>query len=114
MTAIETKVFLTHTGETLISLRQRQGKVNKQPIYCPGWLLLSQTLQLNMSLSSFVLVLVRIITITNDSDFTKTESSNDLHETQKYKHLWVECENCYGLNYKNIEIKNEYLFPKIK
>nr|YP_009766353.1 acetyl-CoA carboxylase carboxyltransferase beta subunit [Goodia macrocarpa]QIS96805.1 acetyl-CoA carboxylase carboxyltransferase beta subunit [Goodia macrocarpa] len=37
---------------------------------------------------------------TNDSDFTKRESSNDLDETQKYKHLWIECENCYGLNYK--------------
>lgn len=43
-----------------------------------------------------------IITSTNDSDFTKRESSNDLDETQKYKHLWVECENCYGLNYKKI------------
>nr|WFG53280.1 acetyl-CoA carboxylase beta subunit [Alhagi sparsifolia] len=39
---------------------------------------------------------------TNDSDFTKRESSNDLDETQKYKHLWIECENCYGLNYKKI------------
>nr|YP_010163386.1 acetyl-CoA carboxylase carboxyltransferase beta subunit [Parochetus communis]QRI61178.1 acetyl-CoA carboxylase carboxyltransferase beta subunit [Parochetus communis] len=37
---------------------------------------------------------------TNDSDFTKRESSNDLDHTQKYKHLWIECENCYGLNYK--------------
>nr|UXL83889.1 acetyl-CoA carboxylase beta subunit [Dermatophyllum secundiflorum] len=44
-----------------------------------------------------------IITSTNhtkDSDLTKRESSNDLDETQKYKHLWIECENCYGLNYK--------------
>nr|YP_010831335.1 acetyl-CoA carboxylase beta subunit [Caragana tragacanthoides]WFG49554.1 acetyl-CoA carboxylase beta subunit [Caragana tragacanthoides]WQB61593.1 acetyl-CoA carboxylase beta subunit [Caragana tragacanthoides]WSP03174.1 acetyl-CoA carboxylase beta subunit [Caragana tragacanthoides] len=41
-------------------------------------------------------------TNTNDSDFTKRESSNDLDETQKYKHLWTECENCYGLNYKKI------------
>lgn len=32
----------------------------------------------------------------NDND----ESSNDLDITQKYKHLWVQCENCYGLNYK--------------
>nr|UWV18912.1 acetyl-CoA carboxylase carboxyltransferase beta subunit [Anthyllis barba-jovis] len=38
----------------------------------------------------------------NDSDFTKREGSNDLDETQKYKHLWIECENCYGLNYKKI------------
>lgn len=37
---------------------------------------------------------------TNDNDLTIRESSNDLDETQKYKHLWVECENCYGLNYK--------------
>uniref|UniRef100_UPI0030E04A92 acetyl-CoA carboxylase beta subunit n=1 Tax=Hedysarum lehmannianum TaxID=1402432 RepID=UPI0030E04A92 len=41
-----------------------------------------------------------IITSTNDSDFTKRESSNDLDETPKYKHLWVQCEDCYGLNYK--------------
>nr|WRY70169.1 acetyl-CoA carboxylase subunit beta [Viburnum tinus] len=31
----------------------------------------------------------RIRTSTNDSDLT-----------QKYRHLWVQCENCYGLNYK--------------
>nr|QVX31088.1 acetyl-CoA carboxylase beta subunit [Sesbania drummondii] len=46
-----------------------------------------------------------IITSTNDandSDFTKRENSNDLDETQKYKHLWIECENCYGLNYKKL------------
>nr|YP_009769765.1 acetyl-CoA carboxylase carboxyltransferase beta subunit [Templetonia retusa]QIT00467.1 acetyl-CoA carboxylase carboxyltransferase beta subunit [Templetonia retusa] len=44
-----------------------------------------------------------IITSTNDtnvSDLTRKESSNDFDETQKYKHLWIECENCYGLNYK--------------
>ena len=44
-----------------------------------------------------------IITITNDrnhNDLTRRKSSNDLDETQKYKHLWIECENCYGLNYK--------------
>lgn len=37
-------------------------------------------------------------TNTNDSDLTK--SSTDLDVTQKYRHLWVQCENCYGLNYK--------------
>nr|YP_010163053.1 acetyl-CoA carboxylase beta subunit [Millettia dura]QRI60845.1 acetyl-CoA carboxylase beta subunit [Millettia dura] len=38
---------------------------------------------------------------TNDNiDSTRIESSNNLDETQKYKHLWIECENCYGLNYK--------------
>nr|YP_010223265.1 acetyl-CoA carboxylase subunit beta [Euphorbia peplus]UCL27258.1 acetyl-CoA carboxylase subunit beta [Euphorbia peplus] len=39
-------------------------------------------------------------TSTNDSDLALRESSNDLDITQKYKHLWVQCENCYGLNYK--------------
>nr|WBN97143.1 acetyl-CoA carboxylase beta subunit [Begonia sp. RBGE:20160139] len=34
------------------------------------------------------------------SDFTRTEGSNNLDLTQKYRHLWVQCENCYGLNYK--------------
>ncbi|KAL3497719.1 hypothetical protein ACH5RR_040451 [Cinchona calisaya] len=35
-------------------------------------------------------------------DLTITESSNDLNITQKYRHLWVQCEDCYGLNYKKI------------
>nr|YP_010272509.1 acetyl-CoA carboxylase carboxyltransferase beta subunit [Astilbe koreana]UKE80492.1 acetyl-CoA carboxylase carboxyltransferase beta subunit [Astilbe koreana] len=39
-----------------------------------------------------------IRTSANGSDLTK--SSNDLEVTQKYRHLWVQCENCYGLNYK--------------
>uniref|UniRef100_UPI0030FF36F6 acetyl-CoA carboxylase beta subunit n=1 Tax=Anaphalis pachylaena TaxID=1209467 RepID=UPI0030FF36F6 len=34
------------------------------------------------------------------SDQTIRESSTDLDVTQKYRHLWVQCENCYGLNYK--------------
>nr|YP_010010097.1 acetyl-CoA carboxylase beta subunit [Fagus japonica]QNU39983.1 acetyl-CoA carboxylase beta subunit [Fagus japonica]QNU40065.1 acetyl-CoA carboxylase beta subunit [Fagus japonica] len=37
----------------------------------------------------------RDLTITE----TETENSNDLDLTQKYRHLWVQCENCYGLNY---------------
>nr|YP_009767591.1 acetyl-CoA carboxylase beta subunit [Duparquetia orchidacea]QIS98209.1 acetyl-CoA carboxylase beta subunit [Duparquetia orchidacea] len=37
---------------------------------------------------------------TNDSNLTRRESSNELNETKKYRHLWVQCENCYGLNYK--------------
>jgi len=41
-----------------------------------------------------------IRTNTNRSDLTIKESSNDLDITQKYRHLWVQCENCYGLNYK--------------
>nr|YP_010181292.1 acetyl-CoA carboxylase beta subunit [Ophiorrhiza densa]QVD42855.1 acetyl-CoA carboxylase beta subunit [Ophiorrhiza densa] len=34
------------------------------------------------------------------SDFTISESSNDSDVTQNYRDLWVQCENCYGLNYK--------------
>nr|ATL60121.1 acetyl-CoA carboxylase beta subunit [Sipanea sp. Rova et al. 1981] len=43
-----------------------------------------------------------IQTHATDSDLTiiEIESSNDLDVTQKYRHLWVQCENCYGLNYK--------------
>nr|QJF46915.1 acetyl-CoA carboxylase carboxyltransferase beta subunit [Centella asiatica] len=41
-----------------------------------------------------------ISTSTNGSDLTKRESFNALDVTQKYRHLWVQCENCYGLNYK--------------
>nr|YP_010260186.1 acetyl-CoA carboxylase carboxyltransferase beta subunit [Emblica urinaria]YP_010620556.1 acetyl-CoA carboxylase beta subunit [Phyllanthus niruri]UIX54896.1 acetyl-CoA carboxylase carboxyltransferase beta subunit [Emblica urinaria]WAX37447.1 acetyl-CoA carboxylase beta subunit [Moeroris amara]WAX37701.1 acetyl-CoA carboxylase beta subunit [Phyllanthus niruri] len=37
---------------------------------------------------------------TNGSDLTIRESLNDLDVTQKYRHLWVQCEICYGLNYK--------------
>lgn len=29
-----------------------------------------------------------------------TIRSNNLNVTQKYRHLWIQCENCYGLNYK--------------
>lgn len=45
-----------------------------------------------------------IITSTNDpnASYLELESSNDFEETQKYKHLWIECENCYGLNYKKV------------
>ena len=28
--------------------------------------------------------------------------SNDLDSSQKYRHLWVLCENCYNLNYKQV------------
>nr|YP_009669496.1 acetyl-CoA carboxylase subunit beta [Krameria lanceolata]QCW94494.1 acetyl-CoA carboxylase subunit beta [Krameria lanceolata] len=39
----------------------------------------------------------RIQTRTNGSDF---QNYNDLDVTQQYKHLWVQCENCYELHYK--------------
>nr|QWC54336.1 acetyl-CoA carboxylase beta subunit [Euptelea pleiosperma] len=37
---------------------------------------------------------------TNGSDFNMRERYNDLDINKKYRHLWVQCENCYGLNYK--------------
>nr|YP_009529188.1 acetyl-CoA carboxylase carboxyltransferase beta subunit [Lennoa madreporoides]AXX75989.1 acetyl-CoA carboxylase carboxyltransferase beta subunit [Lennoa madreporoides] len=37
-----------------------------------------------------------------DTDLTIRESSNDLDVTKKYRHLWVQCENCYELNYKKL------------
>nr|YP_010686365.1 acetyl-CoA carboxylase beta subunit [Cyclamen rohlfsianum]WBR35272.1 acetyl-CoA carboxylase beta subunit [Cyclamen rohlfsianum] len=40
--------------------------------------------------------------IRNVGDFTLRESYNNLDVTQKYRHLWVQCEKCYGLNYKKI------------
>nr|YP_010591458.1 AccD [Datura metel]UKB86566.1 AccD [Datura metel] len=39
-------------------------------------------------------------TRTKGSDLTISASSNESEGTQKYRHLWVQCENCYGLNYK--------------
>uniref|UniRef100_UPI0030DE9109 acetyl-CoA carboxylase beta subunit n=1 Tax=Stephania yunnanensis TaxID=152371 RepID=UPI0030DE9109 len=44
-----------------------------------------------------------IKTSANGSDFNirggyNDRDTNDIN--QKYKHLWVQCENCYGLNYK--------------
>lgn len=36
---------------------------------------------------------------TRGNDLTLKESSNDL---DLYKDLWVQCENCYGLNYKKL------------
>nr|YP_010175963.1 AccD [Oldenlandia diffusa]QSM35057.1 AccD [Oldenlandia diffusa] len=42
-----------------------------------------------------------ILTYTTVSDFPLKESSNDSDDvSQKYRDLWVQCENCYGLNYK--------------
>nr|YP_010600003.1 acetyl-CoA carboxylase carboxyltransferase beta subunit [Gomphrena globosa]WAL04536.1 acetyl-CoA carboxylase carboxyltransferase beta subunit [Gomphrena globosa] len=41
-------------------------------------------------------------TITNGSNLTKRENSNNLDITQKYKDLWVQCEDCYALNYKKL------------
>nr|QBB68387.1 acetyl co-A carboxylase [Osyridicarpos schimperianus] len=41
-----------------------------------------------------------IKTSPSGSDLTIREGSNDPDVIQKYRHLWIQCENCYGLNYK--------------
>nr|YP_010738023.1 acetyl-CoA carboxylase carboxyltransferase beta subunit [Pachysandra axillaris]WEQ92432.1 acetyl-CoA carboxylase carboxyltransferase beta subunit [Pachysandra axillaris] len=41
-----------------------------------------------------------IRTSTNGSDLNIRGRYNDLDLNKKYRHLWVQCENCYGLNYK--------------
>nr|YP_010919701.1 acetyl-CoA carboxylase subunit beta [Nematolepis squamea]YP_010919786.1 acetyl-CoA carboxylase subunit beta [Nematolepis wilsonii]WAJ52173.1 acetyl-CoA carboxylase subunit beta [Nematolepis squamea]WAJ52258.1 acetyl-CoA carboxylase subunit beta [Nematolepis wilsonii] len=46
---------------------------------------------------------------TDGSDLTISESSDDLDVTQKYRHLWVQCENCYGLNYKKFLKSKMYI-----
>nr|YP_010389085.1 acetyl-CoA carboxylase carboxyltransferase beta subunit [Cypripedium debile]UPQ44406.1 acetyl-CoA carboxylase carboxyltransferase beta subunit [Cypripedium debile] len=41
-----------------------------------------------------------IKTSTSSSYLNEIEGSNDFDINTKYKHLWVQCEDCYGLNYK--------------
>nr|YP_010424396.1 acetyl-CoA carboxylase beta subunit [Disporum bodinieri]YP_010446365.1 acetyl-CoA carboxylase beta subunit [Disporum megalanthum]YP_010446446.1 acetyl-CoA carboxylase beta subunit [Disporum uniflorum]USH58856.1 acetyl-CoA carboxylase beta subunit [Disporum bodinieri]UTM08186.1 acetyl-CoA carboxylase beta subunit [Disporum megalanthum]UTM08267.1 acetyl-CoA carboxylase beta subunit [Disporum uniflorum] len=43
-----------------------------------------------------------IKTDSDGNDFNIREGSNDIDIdiSKKYRHLWVQCENCYGLNYK--------------
>nr|YP_010461330.1 acetyl-CoA carboxylase carboxyltransferase beta subunit [Allium wallichii]UUF92291.1 acetyl-CoA carboxylase carboxyltransferase beta subunit [Allium wallichii] len=36
----------------------------------------------------------------NSRDFNIRGKSNDFDINKKYRNLWVQCENCYGLNYK--------------
>nr|YP_009572363.1 acetyl-CoA carboxylase carboxyltransferase beta subunit [Monococcus echinophorus]QBE87328.1 acetyl-CoA carboxylase carboxyltransferase beta subunit [Monococcus echinophorus] len=43
-----------------------------------------------------------IRTITNGTNLTRKENSDNLDVTQKYRDLWVQCESCYGLNYKKL------------
>nr|BDR62163.1 acetyl-CoA carboxylase beta subunit [Ipomoea biflora] len=38
--------------------------------------------------------------IESSNEIDEIESSNDIDRTKKYKDLWLQCENCYGLNYK--------------
>nr|YP_010176646.1 acetyl-CoA carboxylase subunit beta [Duranta erecta]QSQ72404.1 acetyl-CoA carboxylase subunit beta [Duranta erecta] len=43
----------------------------------------------------------RDLDVTEDLDPTKDQdATEDLGGFQKYNHLWFQCENCYGLNYK--------------
>nr|QHN56669.1 acetyl-CoA carboxylase carboxyltransferase beta [Vandopsis undulata] len=37
---------------------------------------------------------------TSSSYFNRIEKSKDFDLNTKYKKLWIQCENCYGLNYK--------------
>nr|YP_009123261.1 acetyl-CoA carboxylase carboxyltransferase beta subunit [Chloranthus serratus]AJM69988.1 acetyl-CoA carboxylase carboxyltransferase beta subunit [Chloranthus serratus] len=37
----------------------------------------------------------------NDSNFNVRERDNDFDRNQKYGRLWVQCENCYELNYRS-------------
>lgn len=39
-------------------------------------------------------------TSVNSTDFNIRGRSNDFDINKRYRHLWVQCENCYGLNYK--------------
>nr|YP_010925230.1 acetyl-CoA carboxylase beta subunit [Pinanga arinasae]WKD80406.1 acetyl-CoA carboxylase beta subunit [Pinanga arinasae] len=41
-----------------------------------------------------------IRTSKNGSDFNIRRRSNDFGRKKRYRHLWIQCENCYGLNYK--------------
>nr|QPZ49770.1 acetyl-CoA carboxylase carboxyltransferase beta subunit [Delphinium candelabrum var. monanthum] len=41
-----------------------------------------------------------IQTSAKGSGFNIIGNSKDLDTSQKYRHLWVQCENCYGLNYR--------------
>nr|YP_009969005.1 acetyl-CoA carboxylase carboxyltransferase beta subunit [Beilschmiedia brachythyrsa]YP_009969085.1 acetyl-CoA carboxylase carboxyltransferase beta subunit [Beilschmiedia appendiculata]YP_009969411.1 acetyl-CoA carboxylase carboxyltransferase beta subunit [Beilschmiedia delicata]YP_009969491.1 acetyl-CoA carboxylase carboxyltransferase beta subunit [Beilschmiedia fasciata]YP_009969815.1 acetyl-CoA carboxylase carboxyltransferase beta subunit [Beilschmiedia pergamentacea]YP_009969977.1 acetyl len=38
----------------------------------------------------------------NGIDLIRRGRSNDFDGKKKYRHLWVQCENCYGLNYKKV------------
>ncbi|KAJ8434636.1 hypothetical protein Cgig2_032914 [Carnegiea gigantea] len=51
-------------------------------------------------------------TLNQDSDLNQEGTLNkdsDLNQegTQKYRQLWVQCRNCYGLNYKNYLFKTK-------
>lgn len=54
------------------------------------------------NINGFAININGIATNIKGIDFTKREGSNDLDETLNYTDFWIECENCYGLNYKKI------------
>nr|WNN13580.1 acetyl-CoA carboxylase carboxyl transferase betasubunit [Danxiaorchis yangii] len=65
-------------------------------------------ISLNSDISSFICTTESTSSIesgdssikTSSSYFNISEKSNDFDLNTKYKQLWVQCENCYGLNYK--------------
>nr|YP_010694904.1 acetyl-CoA carboxylase subunit beta [Hypecoum zhukanum]WCF60119.1 acetyl-CoA carboxylase subunit beta [Hypecoum zhukanum] len=40
---------------------------------------------------------------------TITSQENDINPTRNYSHLWVQCESCYGLNYKRLFMEKLYI-----
>nr|YP_009679612.1 AccD [Trichopus zeylanicus subsp. travancoricus]QDP69927.1 AccD [Trichopus zeylanicus subsp. travancoricus] len=58
------------------------------------------TVNVSISVSSSESGSSSISTSSNGSDLNIKERSNDFDINKKYKDLWVQCENCYGLNYK--------------
>ncbi len=40
------------------------------------------------------------LSISTNVNLPMQEGSNDLERPKNYSHLWVQCEDCYGLNYK--------------
>nr|YP_010401564.1 acetyl-CoA carboxylase beta subunit [Arisaema heterophyllum]QZI85517.1 acetyl-CoA carboxylase beta subunit [Arisaema heterophyllum]UQT69252.1 acetyl-CoA carboxylase beta subunit [Arisaema heterophyllum] len=54
----------------------------------------------NESISGSESINYSMRTSVNSTDFNIRGRSNDLDINKKYRHLWVQCENCYGLNYK--------------
>ena len=39
---------------------------------------------------------------TNDSNSIRGENYENLHENEKFTQLWIECENCFEINYKKV------------
>nr|QKG63904.1 acetyl-CoA carboxylase carboxyltransferase beta subunit [Syringa reticulata subsp. pekinensis] len=46
---------------------------------------------------------------TECTDLTLSERSNNLEGTQRFRHLWVQCEYCEGINYKPLFLSKKYI-----